>query len=509
MGNPSGRVISGKEVAQHNSRESCWIIVHGKVYDVTEFLDEHPGGSKIILKYAGKDATAEYDPIHPPDAITMHLPPEKHLGSVDPETVLKVEVAVSDQEKERQERMKNRPPLSEILNLHDFEAIARVVMPEKAWAYYSSAADDEITNRENHAAYHRIWWRPRILRDVTNVDFSTKILGHRSSMPLYITATALGKLGHPDGELNLTRAAAKHGVIQMIPTLASCSFDEIVDNAKPGQVQFLQLYVNKDRSITQKFVQHAEKRGIKALFITVDAPQLGRREKDMRQKFDAEDPAEVTENKQQDKVDRSQGAARAISSFIDPGLDWKDIPWFQSITKMPLILKGVQCWEDALQAYDMGLAGVVLSNHGGRQLDFSRSGIEVLVEVVRELKKQRGLTFPNEKFQLFVDGGVRRANDVLKAIALGATAVGVGRPFLYAFSSYGYEGVDHALNILHDEFEMNMRLLGARNIKEVVPEMVDASSIQSHIVAVPGDRLYDSNYEGMQHARLREVESKL
>ncbi|KAI0827961.1 FMN-dependent dehydrogenase-domain-containing protein [Trametes gibbosa] len=509
MSSSQAKVLSGKEVAQHNSRESCWIIVHGKVYDVTEFLDDHPGGSRIILKYAGKDATAEYDPIHPPDAITTHLPPSKHLGSVDLDTVLKVEVKITDQEKARQERIANRPPLSEILNLHDFEAIAREVMQEKAWAYYSSAAEDEITNRENHSAYHRIWWRPRILRDVTNVDFSTKILGLATKFPLYISATALGKLGHPDGELNLTRAAAKHGVIQMIPTLASCSFDEIVDNAQPGQVQFLQLYVNKDREITKKFVQHAESRGIKALFITVDAPQLGRREKDMRQKFDAEDPAEVTENKQQDKVDRSQGAARAISSFIDPGLDWKDIPWFQSITKMPLILKGVQCWEDALLAYDAGLAGVVLSNHGGRQLEFSRSGVEVLVEVTRELGKRRGLKFPNEKFQLFVDGGVRRANDVLKAVALGATAVGVGRPFLFAFSSYGYEGVDHALNILNDEFEMNMRLLGARTLEEVVPEMVDAGSLQSHVVAVPGDRLYDSNYEVMQHARLREVKAKI
>ncbi|PIL33511.1 hypothetical protein GSI_04134 [Ganoderma sinense ZZ0214-1] len=507
-------MISGKEVATHNTRESCWIIVHGKVYDVTDFLDDHPGGSRIILKYAGKDATAEYDPIHPPDAITTHLPPEKHnprafsLGSVDPGTVQKVEVEVTDAEKQRLERVANRPSLSEILNLHDFEAIARMVMPEKAWAYYSSAAEDEITNRENHVAYHRIWWRPRILRDVTHVDWSTKILGHASKMPLYITATALGKLGHPDGELNLTKAAAKHGIIQMIPTLASCAFDELVDAAQPGQVQFLQLYVNQDREITKKFVQHAEKRGIKALFITVDAPQLGRREKDMRQKFEAEDPAEVTANKQEGKVDRMQGAARAISSFIDPSLDWKDIPWFQSITKMPLILKGVQCWEDALQAYDAGLAGVVLSNHGGRQLDFSRSGVEVLAEVVREVGARRSLSFPNDKFQLFVDGGVRRANDVLKAVALGATAVGVGRPFLYAFSSYGFEGVDHALNILTDEFEMNMRLIGARSLKEIVPEMVDASSLKSHIVPVPGDRLFDSNYESMQHARLREVKSK-
>ncbi|THH33092.1 hypothetical protein EUX98_g1115 [Antrodiella citrinella] len=503
------KVISGKTVAEHNSRESCWIIVHDHVYDVTEFLDDHPGGSKIILKYAGKDATAEYDPIHPPDAIKTNLPPEKHLGRVEAGTVAKVEIKVTDQEKERQLRVNARPPLSEVLNLHDFEAIARSVMTEKAWAYYSSAADDEITLRENHAAYHRIWFRPRILRDVTQLDWSTTILGQKSSMPIYITATALGKLGHPDGELNLTKAAANHGVIQMIPTLASCSFDELVDAAQPGQSQFLQLYVNKDRNIIKRIVQHAEKRGIKGLFITVDAPQLGRREKDMRMKFEEADPDQVSKNDKSKEVDRSQGAARAISSFIDPSLCWDDLPWFKSITKMPLILKGVQCWEDALEAYDQGLAGVVLSNHGGRQLDFAPSGVEVLVEVVEKLGAKRGLTFPNEKFQLFVDGGVRRATDVLKAIALGATAVGIGRPFLYAYSSYGVDGANHALEILRDEFEMAMRLLGARNIKEVVRDMVDASSIHQHIVAVPEDKLYHGNYESMQSVRLREIKASL
>ncbi|KAI0691914.1 FMN-dependent dehydrogenase-domain-containing protein [Cytidiella melzeri] len=498
------KIYTGQEVAEHSSRESCWIIVHGKVYDVTEFLPDHPGGSKIILKYAGKDATAEYEPIHPPDAIEKNLPPEKQLGSVDLSTVKKVEVVIKDEEKARLERFNHRPALSEILNLHDFEAIARQVMSEKSWAYYSSAADDEITVRENHAAYHRVWFRPRVLRNVTTVDFSTKILGHASSLPIYITATALGKLGHPDGELNLTRAAAKHGVIQMIPTLASCSFDELVSAAKPGQVQFLQLYVNKERHITEKFVRHAEESGIKGLFITVDAPQLGRREKDMRQKFEAEEPDEINKNNQ--SMDRSQGAARAISSFIDPGLCWEDMKWFKSITNMPLILKGVQCWEDALEAYDQGLAGVVLSNHGGRQLDFARSGIEVLVEVVDKLKEKRGLEFPNEKFQLFVDGGVRRATDVIKAIALGATAVGIGRPFLYAFSAYGEEGVDKALQILRDEFEMNMRLIGAPTLKDVKKDMVDASSIHQHIVAVPDDRLFHLNYESMAHARLKEAD---
>lgn len=500
----SQSLISGKEVSKHNDRDSCWIIVHGNVYDVTGFLDEHPGGSNIILKYAGKDATEEYDSIHPPNMITTYLPPEKNLGPVEPYTAETLEFDITDEEKSRRERMSNRPPLDEILNLHDFEAIARQVMPPKAWAYYSSAADDEITNRENHAAYHRIWFRPKVLIDVTEVDFSTSVLGHRTTMPIYITATALGKLGHPDGELNLTRAAAKHGVLQMIPTLASCSFDEIVDAAQPGQVQFLQLYVNKDRNVTKRIVVHAERRGIQGLFITVDAPQLGHREKDMRMKFTNDVPLALKITNAQD-IDRSQGAARAISSFINPGLQWSDIDWFKSITKMPLILKGVQRWEDALKAYDLGLAGVVLSNHGGRQLDCSRSGIEVLSEVVNKFKEMRGIAFPNDRFQLFVDGGVRRATDVLKAVALGATAVGIGRPFLYAFSSYGQDGVEKALKILRDEFEMNMRLLGAQTIKDVGPELIDASSISTHIAPIPGDRLYDNNYESMQHAQLRNI----
>ncbi|KAH8828420.1 hypothetical protein DL96DRAFT_1709707 [Flagelloscypha sp. PMI_526] len=444
--------LSGKEVSTHNTRESCWIIVHGNAYDVTEFLSDHPGGAKIILKVLALTPSRTLHPDSPGNLV------KSILVRLIPIPVEKVEVVVTDEEKARRERVENRPALDEILNLHDFEAIAREVLPDKAWAYYSSAADDEITNRENHSAFHRIWFRPRVLRDVTNVDFSTTILGQKSSMPIYI-----------------------------IPTLASCGFDELVDAAKPNQAQFYQLYVNKDREITKRIVQHAEKRGMKGLFITVDAPQLGRREKDMRMKFEAEDPNEVSKAGT-GSVDRSQGAAKAITSFIDPGLNWGDIAWFKSITKMPLIPKGVQCWEDALEAYDQGLAGVVLSNHGGRQLDFSRSGIE---------------------FALFVDGGVRRATDVLKAVALGASAVGIGRPFIYAYSAYGPEGVDKALQILKDEFEMNMRLLGARSLKEVVPEMVDISNIGMHVSMVPSDRLYDENYVSMKRAAIKAGLAKL
>ena len=180
------------------------------------------------------------------------------------------------------------------------------------------------------------------------------MLGTPVSIPFYVTATALGKLGNPEGEVILTKGAHKHKVIQMIPTLASCSFDEICDARQDGQVQWLQLYVNKDRAITKRIVQHAEKRGCKGLFITVDAPQLGRREKDMRSKF--QDVGSNVQNTEGDNVDRSQGAARAISSFIDPSLSWKDIPWFLGITKMPILLKGVQRVEDVIRAVEIGIS---------------------------------------------------------------------------------------------------------------------------------------------------------
>lgn len=268
------------------------------------------------------------------------------------------------------------------------------------------------------------------------------MLGTPVSIPFYVTATALGKLGNPEGEVVLTRGAHKHNVIQMIPTLASCSFDEIVDAAADGQVQWLQLYVNKNREITKRIVEHAEKRGCKGLFITVDAPQLGRREKDMRSKFD--DVGSNVQSSSNDNVDRSQGAARAISSFIDPSLSWKDIAWFQSITKMPIILKGVQCVEDVLRAVEYGVQGVVLSNHGGRQLDFARSGVEVLAEVMPILR-ERGW---EKKIEVYIDGGIRRATDIIKALCLGAKGVGIGRPFLYAMSAYGLAGVDRAMQLL-------------------------------------------------------------
>ncbi|KAI0302338.1 glyoxylate dehydrogenase [Multifurca ochricompacta] len=497
----SSPLISSETAKQHASRDSCWIIVHGSVYDVTDFLDEHPGGSQIILKYAGQDATEAYEPIHPPDAITTNLPKNKHLGPVDPDTIVAIAKEVTEEEKRRQALLAARPPLDEIINLHDFEVESELPCPSaKGWAYYSSASDDEITIRENRLAFQRVWFRPRVLRNVAKVDWSTTILGQKSSLPVYISATALGKLGHPDGELNLTRAAGKHGVIQMIATLASCSFDEIVDAGVPGQPFFVQLYVNRDREITKRYVQHAEKRGVKGLFITVDAPQLGRREKDMRLKLIGEESGAKVQEGQKD-VPKDQGVARAISAFIDPSLCWDDIPWFLSITKIPIILKGISTAEDALLAYDSGVHGIVLSNHGGRQLDTARSGLEILIEVTDALKK-RGAT---RQFDIFVDGGVRRASDVLKALALGAKAVGVGRAFLYAYCAYGQPGVEKAIQIFRDELEMNMRLLGVTTLDELRPEMVDARALNVHTGSIAEDNLFRGTYQPLSLAKFRDA----
>lgn len=286
----------------------------------------------------------------------------------------------------------------------------------------------------------------------------------------------------------------------MIPTLASCSFDEIVDAKRGDQAQWLQLYVNKNRAITERIIKHAENRGCRGLFITVDAPQLGRREKDMRSKFS--DVGSNVQNTGGDKVDRSQGAARAISSFIDPSLSWTDIPWFLSVTKMPILLKGVQRVEDVIRAIEVGVQGVVLSNHGGRQLDFARSGIEVLAEVMPVLRERNW----QDRIEIYIDGGIRRSTDMIKALCLGARGVGIGRPFLYAMSAYGLPGVDRAMQLLKDEMEMNMRLIGCSKVDQLNPTLVDTRGLSMHSTSVPVDVLgmgvYDPLVNPQEKAKL-------
>ncbi|CAE7538016.1 CYB2 [Symbiodinium sp. CCMP2456] len=497
----SDKVLSMEEVAKHNTKEDCWVVLYGKAYDLTKFAKVHPGGAKLITDAAGMDATKIFDPIHPKDIMDKLLKPALTMGVVDAATIKpehvakppeahkpapkKKKKAVTDEAEEEVEEFK-KPPLNAMLNSFDFESVAREVMEPQAWGYYSSGGDDEITLRDNHLAFQRITMRPRILVNVREIDMTTQILGVPASVPLYFTATALAKLAHQDGEVAIVKAAKKAGVPYMLPTLSSYTLDEMLAARTPDQQVFSQLYVNPERSRSEEYVKKLEDAGVKALFVTVDAPQLGRREKDMRNKFTQQGSDVQGDDEDDGAVDRSQGATRAISSYIDPGLNWEDVPWLKSITKMKVLLKGVQCAEDAVSAYKAGLSGCVLSNHGGRQLDTCRPGIEVLPEVMESLR-EAGAT--KEDFAVFIDGGVRRGGDIFKAVALGAQAVGVGRPVLYSLASYGMNGIVRMVHMLQDELQMVMRLSGTPNIPSITEKHVIITNLADHIVPLPTDFL--------------------
>ncbi|KAI8922317.1 cytochrome b2 [Powellomyces hirtus] len=496
-------LVSYQEVQRHSTQDDCWMIIHGKVYDLTRFLPEHPGGKRVLLNQAGMDGTEAFQEIHSEDVIARTLPADAFVGILDQKTFTGKAHKQQATPEELLKKAEKMMPLSQVINLYDFEFMAKKTMKPEAWNYYSSGSDDEMTLRENCNAFQRVWLVPRVMVDVSQIDFRTTILGYPCEAPFYMTATALGRLGHPEGEVALTRAAGQHGIIHMLPTLSSCSLDEMTAARMPEQTQFFQLYVNRDRATTARIIKQAEARGCKALFITVDAPTLGNREKDMRTKFTDEPP---TEMKGED-VQRNRGAARAIGSFIDPGLSWKDIPWFRSTTCLPLVLKGIQCAADAVLAAQHGIEGIVLSNHGGRQLETARSGLEILPDVMRALDAHYK-THPSPskpRMEVYIDGGVRRATDIVKALALGARAVGIGRPFLYAMGGYGQKGVEKAMQVLKDELHSVMQLMGAPTLKDITADMVDVSSLGLHTGAPIRNYLAEKVYEPLKPPELSKL----
>ena len=437
---------------------------------------------------------------HPPDIIERTLSggefKDMVLGPIDESTITKDDIPKVEKAGAAPAAVSandgNKPSLDSCINIYDFEAIASRTVPQQGWVYYSSGADDEITLRENHNAFHRIWMKPRVMVNVKEIDMTTTILGHKCAMPMFLSAVAMCKLGHEDGEMAWMEGACEQDIIYMIPTLSGCSFDDIVKTrnacGKPNYPMFFQLYVNQDKEKVTKIVQKAEKAGCSALFITCDAPQLGNRERDRRVKVSHSGAAA-----QGGKSGGSnQGTSKALTTFIDPSLSWDDIPFFKSITKMKIVLKGVGSKEDAIQALELGLAGVLLSNHGGRQLDFARSAIEVLPEVMEALRAHP--KYDPETFEVFVDGGIRRGTDVFKALAMGAKAVGVGRPALYAMSAYGGPGVSKMIQIMKDELFMAMRLMGTPTLKDIKESSVLTENLNTHIAMVPQDMLQRETY---------------
>lgn len=348
------------------------------------------------------------------------------------------------------------------INLADYEALARSRMEPSAWAYYAGAAGDERTLADNVEAFGRIRLMPRVLVDVSRVDTSTTVLGEALSMPILLAPTAFNKLAHPEGELAASRAAAGAGTVMVASTIATSPLEEIAA-AAPGP-RWFQLYVYKDRSVTEELVARAEAAGYRAIVLTVDTPMLGRRERDMRNTFTLPAGMGIANfaglRERLDATGWAPGSSFAtyVHDLFDASLTWESVEWLRASTKLPVLLKGILSPDDASRAAGAGAAGVIVSNHGGRQLDGAIASIDALPRIVDAV---------GGRIDVLMDGGVRRGTDVLKAIACGARAVLVGRPYLWGLAVDGEQGVRHVLEILRSELQLSMALSGRPSISQI------------------------------------------
>lgn len=432
-----------EDVLKHNTRQSCWVIVSGRVYDVTKFLDEHPGGSSIILKYGGKDATEEYDPIHPPG--TLESQPEEVicLGQVE------VTESRGDQSlKAVGPAEGDELNLDLMLCLDDVENAAQKVLTPKAWAYYNSASDSLASLRANRNDWSKISFRPRVLRNVHSVDMSCRIMGQSSSLPFFVAPASRARLVHKDGELCIARGITQAAIpycTSNIPSISHRNIADCVNTAKKGGCLLFQLYVPIRKSKARDSILMARCLGFRALVLTVDSAVIGKREEDERHQAKLDVQAARIEREGTHKLANEEGSHIASSLPILRGahsatLVWDDLEWIRYYWNStgPIVLKGIQTAEDARKAFEIGIDGIYLSNHGGRQVDHAPSAIRTLLEIRRFCPEILG------KIEIYLDGGVRRGADIVKALALGATAVAIGRPFMYA-CAFGEQGVSKVI----------------------------------------------------------------
>jgi isopentenyl diphosphate isomerase/L-lactate dehydrogenase-like FMN-dependent dehydrogenase len=319
------------------------------------------------------------------------------------------------------------------------------------WDFITGGSDDEVTLRSNRAAYEHIRLRPRVLVDVSVIDTRTSVLGIPISMPVLLAPTAIHCLAHPEGECATAQAAGRSKTLMIAGTTATRSLEEIAQAAS-GPLWF-QLYVYPSLQYAEKLVHRAEIAGYKAIVLTVDLPVLGNREKDKRNNFELPPPPLIEAN--------FVGVEKEGQEWVT--LTWKSLAWLRSITSLPILLKGILTAEDALLALEHGMDGIIVSNHGGRQLDTALSTIEALPEIVQAV---------DERCEVYVDGGIRRGTDILKALALGARAVLVGRPMLWGLAVDGAEGVHHVLEILRSELELAMALSGRPTLDSIDRSLV-------------------------------------
>ncbi len=338
------------------------------------------------------------------------------------------------------------------VNVADYERLAEEKLPAGAFGYFAGGAGDEVTLRENVAAYGRYRLRPRVLVDVSAVTTATTVLGNEVSMPLLVAPTALQRMAHPDGEVATARAAAAAGTIMCLSTIANSSPREVAE-AAPGGRRWFQLYVLQDAGRTRALVEEVSALGYSAILLTADTPYLGRRERDARTGFRIPDELAFP-----NMPNPGEGSLHGQFTQMSPAVTWRDVEEIAALSGLPVLVKGVLTAEDALLAVEHGAAGVVVSNHGGRQLDGVPATLDALPEVVDAV---------GDRTEILIDGGIRRGTDVLKALALGARAALAGRAVLWGLAAGGEAGVAHVLALMREEIELGLALLGCASPADV------------------------------------------
>ncbi|WP_082310333.1 alpha-hydroxy acid oxidase [Nonomuraea sp. SBT364] len=339
-----------------------------------------------------------------------------------------------------------------LFNVRDFEDVAREKLDPVYYDYFAGGAQDEVTVRANEAAFRRLALLPRVLRGVERPTLDVTLLGQAASMPVLLAPTAFHRLAHPAGEAETARAAAGAGVIMMAAMLSTVAVEEV---AATGATLWFQLYIQPDLGFTASLVRRAEAAGCKALVVTVDSPALGRGERGDRNNFHDLPPGLHCANL------RGDGNVRQV--VLSPEVSWKHVDWLRSITSLPIVLKGILHPADAVLAVEHGAAAIIVSNHGGRQLDTTPASVDRLPLIADAV---------GGRVPLLLDGGVRRGTDVIKALALGARAVAIGRPVMWGLSVAGADGVAKVLTLLRTELLNALTLCGVAAPGEVTRELV-------------------------------------